>query len=203
MQTRPRLLVLLAAIVLVTTTACSQAAPDPGASDTPSAPTSSATPSASVEPADATIELPETCEDAFSVALRDRLAAEQLPLNDLTLTMPSTDVTAGQELLETVPHLRCSWSVASEVGIATEIALIDAAQATALQTALAADGLTCASVEGDDQQTRCTREESFEGEMAGKIGEIHVFKGNAWISTKWINVGMAGYADDMVATLWA
>jgi len=201
MHRSPALSFLTIAFVLAAATGCSVpgTAPEPG-SPSPSA-TASATPSAS--PAAPAFALPETCAEAFSATMHSRMADSQLPLNDPTLTMPSTDVDAGTQMLESVPHLRCTWGVASEVGITTDIAVVDAEQAASLQEAYAAAGFSCGPVEGDTLQTRCLRHESFDGELPGELGEIQVFRDGAWLSTKWLNVDVTGYADDMVASLWS
>ncbi|MFS2241083.1 hypothetical protein [Microbacterium sp. OR16] len=209
MSARMRLAIVSGAIIAVSLTACTPGTPDPTASDTSAASpgpastgTPSAAPSSTSAPADDSIELPAACEDVFSASMRDRLTAAHLPANDPTLTMPSTDLPVAVQMIEGLPHLRCTWGVASEVGIATTVALVDAEQSEVLRDAYRAAGSDCQVVDGDPQQTRCLAEERFEGEMPGAIGEIHVFRANAWLSTKWINVDMAGYADDMVAQLW-
>ena len=209
MSARMRLAIVSGAIIAVSLTACTPGTPEPTASDTSTASpgpastgTPSAAPSSTSAPADDSIELPAACEDVFSASMRDRLTAGHLPANDPTLTMPSTDLPVAVQMIESLPHLRCTWGVASEVGIATTVALVDAEQSEVLRDAYRAAGSDCQVVDGDPQQTRCLAEERFEGEMPGAIGEIHVFRANAWLSTKWINVDMAGYADDMVAQLW-
>ncbi|MGX1791496.1 hypothetical protein ACWIDW_00895 [Microbacterium sp. NPDC055312] len=209
MSARMRLAIVSSAIIAVALTACAPGTPEPTASSTPTAsrgPASTSTPSAppssTTAPSDDSIELPAACDDVFSPSMRDRLTAARLPANDPTLTMPSTDLTVAVQMIDDLPHLRCTWGVASEVGIATTVALVDAEQSKVLRDAYRAEGSDCQVVDGDPQQTRCLIEERFEGEMPGAIGEIHVFRANAWLSTKWINVDMAGYADDMVAQLW-
>lgn len=209
MSARMRLAIVSSAIIAVALTACAPGTPEPTASSTPtvsrgpaSTSTPSAPPSSTTAPSDDSIELPAACDDVFSPSMRDRLTAARLPANDPTLTMPSTDLTVAVQMIDDLPHLRCTWGVASEVGIATTVALVDAEQSKVLRDAYRAEGSDCQVVDGDPQQTRCLIEERFEGEMPGAIGEIHVFRANAWLSTKWINVDMAGYADDMVAQLW-
>lgn len=209
MSARMRLAIVSGAIIAVSLTACTPGTPDPTASDTSTAspgPASTGTPSAgpssTAAPADDSIELPAACEDVFSASMRHRVTAAHLPANDPTLTMPSTDLPVAVQMIESLPHLRCTWGVASEVGIATTVALVDAEQSEVLRDAYRAAGSDCQVVDGDPHHTRCLAEERFEGEMPGEIGEIHVFRANAWLSTKWINVDMAGYADDMVAQLW-
>lgn len=209
MTRRVPLAIVGAAIIAVAVTACAPGVPDPTPTDVPtdrpgaaSTSTPAAPPSPTGAPADESIALPAACDEAFSASMRERLIAAQLPPDDPTLTMPSTDLAVGARMLEDLAHLRCTWGVASEVGIATTIALVGAEQSEDLLDAYRADGMTCEVVDGDAQQTRCLVEERFEGEMPGAIGEIHVFRANAWLSTKWINVDMAGYADDMVARLW-
>ncbi|MFJ4044960.1 hypothetical protein ACIPV2_04330 [Microbacterium sp. NPDC089987] len=207
MSGRTPLAIFSAVIIAVAVSACAPGAPEPTASDTPtggpsSASTSTPVPPTTAAPADDSIALPAACDDVFSASMRDRLIAAQLPLDDPTLTMPSTDLATGAQMLEGLPHLRCTWGVASEVGIATTIALVDAEQSKNLRDAYQAEGMACEVVAGDPQQTRCLAEERFEDEMPGAIGEIQIFQANAWLSTKWINVDMKGYADDMVARLW-
>lgn len=209
MSIREALAIVGTAMIAVALAACAPDVPEPTSTGSPTDradPSSTSTPApplpTTAPPVDDSIALPTACDDVFSASMRERLIAARLAPNDPILTMPSTDLAAGARMLEDLPHLRCTWGGASEVGIATTIALVDAEQSDGLRDAYRAAGLTCDVVDGDAQQTRCLAEERFEGEMPGAIGEIQLFRANAWLSTKWINVDMIGYADDMVAQLW-
>ncbi|WCM56492.1 hypothetical protein [Microbacterium sp. EF45047] len=204
--------VAFAALLLLP--AVSGCAPGPGPTADPASPPASAPPTSASPSPDATptddatddaaddIALPESCEDVFSDELTARMLDAGQQLNDPSLTMPSTELPAGQALLESVPRLHCTWGAASEVGAATDVALVDEAQAAQLQQAFAAEGYECADLPEDPAQTRCAMHQVFEGELPGELGEIHVFRANAWLSTRWLNLDMTGYADDMVAQLW-
>ena len=177
-----------------------EAAPSPSPTHSPSA-TVSHEPTPSPEPSEA-MSLPESCDQVFSPALRERFEGDGLPLNDPTLTMPSTEIAGAANLLATLDSLRCAWGVASEVGIATALALVDAEQAASLQEAFTADGLECVETDG---ATRCTIQVEFddEGGGGGAGGEIHLLRDGVWVSTKWLNTDMTGYLDDIEATLWS
>lgn len=162
------------------------------------APTGSSTPTP--EPV-ADIELPESCEAAYSAEVRAQFEDEGMPLNDPGLTMLSTELVDALELMDTVPTLRCTWGVASEVGIATNISIVTDEQRDMLETAYAGRGLACEPVTDDPAQTRCSAE-TVVGEGDGARGELEIFRGNVWVTTMWLNIDVDGYADDIVASLW-
>ncbi|MGF6821401.1 hypothetical protein M2317_000287 [Microbacterium sp. ZKA21] len=173
----------------------------PSASPMPSPSTSaSGEPTPAPEPSEA-VSLPESCDQVFSPALREKFEGAGLPLNDPTLTMPSTELAGAVEVLAALDNLRCTWGVASEVGIATTLAMVDTQHTTDLQEAFTTQGLECEEVDG---ATRCTIRVSFddEGGGGGAGGEIHLLRDGVWVATKWLNADMTGYLDDIEATLW-
>ncbi|MFB7250404.1 hypothetical protein [Microbacterium sp. NPDC056234] len=164
--------------------------PDPTPSPTPSPEQSEA------------ISLPESCDQVFSPALRQRFEDGGLPLNDPTLTMASTDVAVALEMLATLESLRCTWGVASEVGITTTLALVDVEQRTDLLEAFTTQGLECTEADG---AARCAVEVSYDDEESGYTGvggEIQLVRDGVWVSTKWLNTEMTGYLEDIESTLW-
>ncbi|MGM1015979.1 MAG: hypothetical protein ACQEW8_00365 [Actinomycetota bacterium] len=174
-------------------TQSSTSAPAPSESPTP-------TPTPTPEPV-VDIELPESCEAAYSADVRAQFEDEGMPLNDPGLTMLSTELVDALELMDTVPTLRCTWGVASEVGIATNISIVTDEQRDMLETAYTGRGLACEPVADDPAQTRCSAE-TVVGEGDGARGELEIFRGNVWVTTMWLNIDVDGYADDMVSSLW-
>jgi len=204
--------VLSASLVLVAVlAACS---PEPGPTATPSpipstpggtasatpsgTPSGTPTPIATDEPG-ASIELPGACEDIYSDALLATLS--ELPMNDPGVTLLSTEMASGLEILETAPTLRCTWGAPSEFGLATNVTVVDAEQAQTLEQSMRDAGMTCAEYE---QGTMCRIETEHlqEDDVVAKIGETHYLRGNGWVSTHWINFAPEGYTEDIVATLW-
>ncbi|MGW9114006.1 hypothetical protein [Microbacterium sp. NPDC055683] len=151
------------------------------------------------EPSDG-IALPAGCEQVWSPEALAILSEDVGPLNDPGLTMLSTEVVPALEVLDTVPSLRCTWGLPSDVGIATTVAIIDDAQADAVLAALQERSFSC---EDRVVVTRCELRETFDGAPAGEGGEIHVLGGNGWVSTHWLNADVEPeYTDDVIATLW-
>lgn len=174
------------------------AEPDPTPSAT-STPTTAPTTSVPTQtPGEFT--MPASCEQVWSPEALSILSEEAGPLNDPGLTMLSTEVVPALEVLDAVEALRCTWGVASEVGIATTIAPVDAAQIETIRTALLAEGFTC---EEREVVTRCERSEELTGEAPGATGEVHVLGGGGWAATHWLNADFEPqYTDDLIATLW-
>ena len=124
-----------------------------------------------------------------------------MTLNDPGVTLLSTELTPGLEILESAPTIRCSWGAPSEFGLATNVTVIDQAQAETLGQAMRESGMTCADYE---QGTMCRIEVEHltEDDVVAKTGETHYLRGNGWVSTHWINFAPEGYTEDIVATLW-
>lgn len=189
-----------AATLAVGLSAC---APEPASTPAPSGSTAPASPSASTSgtpSATPAAALPADCAGAYSADMRTTLEEQGLPLNDPGVTMYSTDNATILELLDTVPTLRCTWGVPSEVGVATNISLVDAQQSAAVSDALAADGFAC---ENEDEATICRLEQRGvtldDNEYAR--GETHALKGGLWVATAWLNVAPEGYTEDILATV--
>ena len=173
--------------------------PVPGASQSPSnAPSSPApTPSAAGEDLEA---LPGDCEALYSPAMLQSLTEANPPLNHPGVTMDSTEVVAGLELLGSgVPTLRCSWGGPSGYGLATNVTLVTPEQAEVVTAALREGGFACVET---GAELRCEMTKAFE-EPKVTTGETHVFRANVWVSTRWINFNPTGYTDDIVAQLFA
>ncbi len=173
--------------------------PSPSATTLP-APTPTVAPTPPTPPA-ADIALPASCEDVFSADMRATMEASGLPLNDPGLTMLSTELVDGLEIMDTAPTLRCTWGYPSEVGIATNVTLVSPEETGRLVAAYQGRGLVCEERAGGE--TRCEARSTSTSELGEmSFGEIEVFRGNAWITTRWLNADVPDYADDIVQTLW-
>lgn len=173
--------------------------PAPSASATPST-----TPSPTPTPTAAPFALPGDCAAIYSPAMLSTLQADGGPLNDPGLSMGATNVEAAYAVLEQATaageSLRCTWGVPSEVGLATQVSVVDGGQADAVITALQSHGLTCDAYQSG---TLCRIVVESSEEEGGHVwGETHFLEGNAWVATSWINFGPVGYTEDIVTTLW-
>ncbi|WP_187977413.1 hypothetical protein [Mycetocola sp. JXN-3] len=161
--------------------------------------------SAEPAPTTAAIELPASCQAIYSGPMFSSLRALELPLNDPSLADETgTAIPELDTLLRANPGLHCSWGLPSELGINTNVTLIDPAAAQNIEAALVARGATC---EDKDDGTLCTLIHvgpGVEGWAEGdpQAGENHFFRDNAWIATHWSTVEMNGYTPDIVHTLW-
>lgn len=192
----------LVVVVGIALTGCTaQPAPEPTSTGDPQP--DIATPGAATPSASATVEarddisIPVRCEDIYSAAMLATLQAENPPLNDPGVTMDSTELVEALEVLAVGPQtLRCSWGLPSSYGLATNVTIVDSAQREAIMNALPERGFACEDLDGG---TVCRAQQS-DGENS--FGESHYFRGNGWVSTRWINFGPRGYTEDIVATLW-
>ncbi|MFZ4843838.1 hypothetical protein [Mycetocola saprophilus] len=152
-----------------------------------------------------TLSLPADCQAIYSGPMFSSLRALELPLNDPSLADETgTAIPELDTLLRANPGLHCSWGLPSELGINTNVTLIDPAAAQNIEAALVARGATC---EDKDDGTLCTLIHvgpGVEGWAEGdpQAGENHFFRDNAWIATHWSTVEMNGYTPDIVHTLW-
>ncbi|PZU37985.1 MAG: hypothetical protein DI573_10630 [Microbacterium sp.] len=201
-RSRRALTAVLASAALALAGCVPEPGPTPSSTGDPSPAQSTpgATPSASAS-ADAgagdDIALPARCEDIYSADMLATLTEQNPPLNDPGVTMYSSQIVEALEVIESgAPSIRCSWGVPSEVGLATNVTIVDTAQATLLRETLPAKGLVC---EEAGQGTLCTM--SGTNDVAD-FGETHYLRGNGWISTHWINYDPEGYTDDIVGMLW-
>src|SRR3546814_4949677 len=132
--------------------------------------------------------------------MRAMLEGDGLPLNDPGVTMYSTENATLLEILETLPTLRCTWGVPSEVGLATNISLVDAQQSAAVSDALIADGFACEDADG---ATICRIEQRGvtldDNEFAR--GETHALLGGLGVATGWLNIAPEGDTEDILATV--
>ena len=207
--TRVRSLARFAAIgCLALALAGCSAEPGPAASTPAGTPSASAsqgpsvepsTPAASPKPTKTAVALPADCQDVYSPAMLQELNGKNPPLNDPGVTMTSTEVVEGLEVLDSgAATLRCSWGVPSDFGLATNITITTPAQVMVLVDAMRNHGFSCAEA---GKQTRCERTETFT-DPAGATGETHVLRGNVWVATHWLNFAPAGYTEDIVAQLF-
>lgn len=165
---------------------------------TPAA-TPTATPTPTPEPTPGTA-LPASCEQAFSEGQRAALQEQGLPLNDPGVTLLSTDQAALLELLATVPTIRCSWGTPSERGIATNVSIVDQAQAAGVRDTLASAGFGC---EESGSATVCRIEQRGVSldDVPFERGEVQALAGDVWVTTSWINVDVSGYTEDILSTV--
>ncbi|HWI32208.1 MAG TPA: hypothetical protein VNT50_12010 [Microbacterium sp.] len=193
-----------AALMVAALAGC--AAPDPEASSSAS-PTSSPSPSnASPSPTasddtGSALELPTACEDIYSDAMLAEMQATASPLNDPGLTMLSTELAAGLEVLDTAPTLRCTWGAPSEFGLSTNVTIVDAEQSASIEQAAVEAGMTCEAYAGGTI-CRIETEHLVEGDVYAVVGETHYLRDDGWIATHRINLAPEGYTEDIVATLW-
>jgi hypothetical protein len=200
--------VLGAAAVLVAAM-LSACAPEPSSSPeatTAPAPVTSQTPQvspSSTPTADAAqIELPGACTDIYSAELLASLEAEIPPLNDPGVTMlPSQNATL-LETLDSLQTIRCSWGQAGEVGLVTNVSIVDADQSAAIEAELSAAGYGCAQ-ESDATICRIEQRGVSLDDVEYTRGETHALRGNAWVATAWLNYAPDGYTEEILATLWA
>jgi hypothetical protein len=180
--------------------ATESASPTPTPTPEPSVTPPTPAPGATGQPG-ATIQLPAACEDIHSEALLAMMTDMGMGLNDPGVTLLSTEMTQGLEILESAPTIRCSWGAPSEFGLATNVTIVDAAQATALEQAMRDTGMTCTEYE---QGTLCRIETEHlqDDDVVTTTGETHYLRGNAWVSTHWIEFNPEGYTEDIVETLW-
>lgn len=180
--------------------------PDPTAPATPTAtssttPEPSASPSATVD-AGGDITMPATCEAIYSPEMLASLQAQNPPLNDPGVTMYSSQIVEALEVLDSgAPTLRCSWGQPSEVGLSTNVTIVDSAQAGTVRSALQNAGFGCEEAQGG---TVCRFEEELmtQDDTLVHRGETHYLRGNGWVATAWLNFAPEGYTEDIVATLW-
>lgn len=151
---------------------------------------------------DAGFEVPAACEEIYSAAMLDFLEAENPPLNDPGVTMLSTqDVDLIQIIEGGAPTIRCSWGMPGEYGLATNVTSVDAAQAAAIQLALAESGFACEPL-GEGTVCRFDQKGITQDDEEYASGETHYVGGGGWVSTAWINFTPEGYTEDIVETVW-
>lgn len=208
-RTRRLAAVALPLVMLGALAACAQspdgAAPSSSGPASPAptettepAPTDTATPTA--DPAG--FAVPDACEDVWTPEKFQELAASTV-LNDPGITMLSTEVVEGLEVLDVAPHLRCTWGTPSEWGIATTVAAVDATQTATIVDALGMEGFVC--TEGTVQ--RCERSQTSPSDTPGApdvtLGETHLIGEGGWVATHWLNAEVEpGYSDSIAAQLW-
>jgi hypothetical protein len=208
----PRLLALL--VVAATAGGLAACAPEPGEptpSSTPrpsvsasesASPTAPSTPTPTATASADEIALPATCEDIYSDTMLASLNSKAPPLNDPGVTLHSSQNAELLEVLSSgIPTIRCTWGAPSEFGLATNVSIVDAAQADAVLATLNSSGFGCAEQSGG---TICRIEQKTitQDDQEVTFGETHFVRGNGWVSTAWINFAPEGYTEDIVASLW-
>lgn len=174
----------------------------PPATATPSAEPTETEPAPTPTGEPGAFAVPETCEAVWTPEMFAELSATTV-LNDPGVTMFSTEVVEGLEILDVAPNLRCTWGQPSEWGIATTVAEVDEAQAEALLQALRNAGFACT----EEEVQRCERSQTLPGEAEGDpettLGETHLLGGGGWVATHWLNAEVEpGYSDAIAAQLW-
>ena len=194
--------VLVSSAVLAGCSATPQPEPTSTGDPTPEITTLGETPGGSASPSPSTetaadISIPVRCEDIYSAAMLSVLESGNPPLNDPGVTMESTEIVEALEVLGSgVQTLRCSWGLPSSYGLATNVTIVDEAQAQTILDSLPDRGFACEDL-ADGTVCRAQRSD---GENS--FGESHYLRANGWVSTRWINFGPQGYTEDIVATLW-
>lgn len=211
MSIRARAALPLAGVVIAV--ALAGCVPEPVTSPTSATPTGSAPSVSSSAPTDLSpspspsttagaLALPSDCESLYSSDMLAALNAQTPPLNDPGVTMFSSQNASALEVLNSgVATLRCSWGVPSESGLATNVSIVDADQATSVQNALTADGFVC---EPALSGTQCRFEKQVIDldDNLVTTGEIHYFRGDGWVATAYIDVLPEGYTQNIADTLW-
>lgn len=169
------------------------------AGPTSAIPSVASTPTATEQPA---IRLPDSCEDIYSAGMRSTLDAQVPPLNDPGVSLLSTDQAPLLELLASVSTLRCTWGAPSEVGMATNVSVIDPSQMAAVTRALTDAGFGCetsaaATICRIEQRGVSLDDNPYE---RGETQAVSAATG-LWVSTSWININPDGYTEDILATL--
>ena len=208
-RTALRFIPVVAAVALLAT-ACATPA---GGAATPAPSESAATPSPTLTPSETPspvetrsttddISLPSSCDELFTGDLRATLDAEIAPLNDPGVTMYSTENAEALTVLESgVASLRCTWGRPSDRGIATTVSLVSAAQADLIADALSTAGFGSEEASGGVYFRTSQQMLSMDEEVVD-LGETHFLRGNAWVSTRWVNYGPDSYTPGIVAQLW-
>ena len=121
-------------------------------------------------------------------------------MNDPGVTLLSTEQAPLLELLDVVPTLRCSWGTPSERGLATNVSIVDEAQAATVRDTLAASGFGCEETGG---ATTCRIEQRGVSldDLPFERGEVQAVSGELWVTTAWINVDPEGYTEDILSTV--
>lgn len=192
-------------LALVALSACAPE-PDPAPSGSASvtasaAPTPSPTPTATASGPD-DIALPADCTTIYTDGMLATLEATSGPLNDPDLTMGSSQIVEALELLDSgIPTLRCTWGAPSEVGLATNVSVIEQDQAQELVAVLQGVGFACDPI---SEGTLCRLDRTMldMDDNVVNLGEAHYFRGNGWITTAWIGSVPDGYTEDIAQALW-
>jgi len=212
-RTALRLVPVVAAVALLATGCATPvggaATPEP--TQTSAAPSAEPTASPTAEPVETEapapaptddITLPASCDDLFIGDLRATLEADIAPLNDPGVTMYSTENAEALTILESgVPTLRCTWGRPSDRGIATNVSIVSGEQASSIAAALLASGFGSEAASGGEYFRTSQQMLSMDEELV-ELGETHFLRGNAWISTRWINYGPSSYTPRIVDALW-
>lgn len=210
-RTAFRLVPVVAAVALLATGCATPvggaATPEP--TQTSAAPSVEPTAEPSAEPAETEapapsdeIALPASCDELFVGDLRATLDADLPPLNDPGVTMYSTENAEALSVLESgVPTLRCTWGRPSDRGIATTVSIVSAEQAAVIAEALSVAGFGSEEASGGEYFRTSQQMLSMDEDLV-ELGETHFLRGNAWISTRWINYGPSSYTPGIVDALW-
>lgn len=208
MRTRPWLIAAPLVLVLGLLAACAPEPSEPTPTPTRSSPTATESASASPTPSPSEsasaggLALPSACEQIYSPGMFAALTAGSAPLNDPGITMLSTQNAELLEVLDSVSAtLRCTWGAPSEYGLSTNVSAVDGSQAASILTTLQAAGFACEPL---GEGTLCTYERRgiTQDDVQYALGESHYVGGGGWVATNWLNAEIAGYTQDIVATLW-
>lgn len=192
-----------AALLAVGLTGC---VPEPAASPAATSAAASTAPSAAPAPtasaAGDDISLPATCESIYPAATLADLTAQNPPLNDPGVTIFATQNAGALETLQSgIATIRCTWGAPGTKGLATNVSIVTPAQSRSVQDALAASGFACADADGG---TVCTTEKQVL-DLDDKVvttGESHLFRGNAWVATAYVDFLPDGYTAAIAQALW-
>ncbi|MDZ8172286.1 hypothetical protein [Microbacterium xanthum] len=189
-NTAPFLLLATVALVGALTACASDPAPAPagGTSSVAESPTTAAPPADTAEPI-ATRTLPAGCDEVGSDASRDAVLA------DLTLQGDGADFI--REAPDSAAYVfGCDWILEEVAGVLLLISDVDAADAAAHVSDLAAQGWTC---EETGDETICTTGDPTAGEPVSTI----VSRDETWIFVDAYNVDAEPLISDLIAQMWS
>jgi hypothetical protein len=176
-----------------TVTATAEPTPAPTATD------AAVTPAAPVRPTDCTQLFPAGYIDSVTEGgilelnpawAQPDLATEFIGSNDNALVAV---ISANTDRLNCI---LAKSSGGGDLGITTNVLVVDAATQTAAIARMNEAGFTCSEETGG---TMCFTETT---EDAGTYGERHFLRDGTWIATRWSNTSITGWTQTIVSTLF-
>lgn len=172
--------------------------PAPSASSvapTTPAPSPSPTGEASPSPSSAApVAVPATCEDLFSEDFKNKIG---VPMNDPTNELEGVEDPELSALLNSIPHLTCTWNSAGESGAGTSIAQVNAEQQAFIMQRLNTLGATCEETRGGTLCEQVHYEDPEYGKKAGRV-ETAFLRDGIWLSSVEVNFYRYDYTGEII-----